>query len=204
MIDKEFVEKWADRYDYSSRYKYPEILKLVHGDIKSLKTLSREAFEIIIRWKAERNVNNIDWDCFEIYAEAIADALTLEGYKKVCRLEGLPGILLPNATTILHFIYPQEFPIVDIRTVRVLLYFTQDIDGVGIHYLDTRFKIDYYRYHLYGYSQFKNTMLGIARSTKKNLREIDKSLFSYDTFNRLGVKFSEKGMLKGIFKGKVR
>jgi len=74
-------------------------------------------------------------------------------------LEAPPGILLPNATTILHFIYPQEFLIVDIRTVRALLYFTQDIDGVGIHYLDTRFKIDYYRYHLYGYSQFKNAML---------------------------------------------
>ncbi len=185
MIDKDFIEKWAPKYIYSSKYKYSEILDFVQKELQESKIISKETFEKIIRWKAERNLNNIAWTKFEIYIEAITDVLKLQGYKKVCRLVGLPGILLPNATTILHLIYPKEFPIVDIRTVKVLLYKTQKVDGKIVHYLDTRYKIDYYRYQLWGYYNFRTAINKIAISTKKGLREIDKALFAYDTENKI-------------------
>jgi len=177
-IRKQFSLK--SQYSYSSKIEYSDILKDVQEDIQNSKNISRDTFENIIRWKAERNLNNVKWSQFEIYTEAIKDVLNLPENQKACRIEGLPGIGLPNASTILHLIYPEEFPIVDIRTVRVLLSETQEIDGKLVNYLDPRYKIDYYRFHLWGYYLFKKAIIEIAKFTKKGLREIDKALFAYD------------------------
>ncbi len=189
MINQEFIEKWAPKYTYSAKYNYSEILGAVKEELNDINVVSEETFKKIIIWKAERNINNINWNQFEIYEEAIKDVLKFEGFKKVCRLDGLPGILLPNATTILHFMYPDDFPIVDVRTVRVLLYCTHQIDGKLIHYLDPRYKGEYYRYRLWGYYNFRKIIMEISRVTEKNLRDIDKALFSYDTEQILEEKF---------------
>lgn len=69
MIDKDFIEKWAPKYVYSSKFKYSEILTRVQEDIQKSKIISKDTFEKIIRWKAERNFNNVNWAQFEIYTE---------------------------------------------------------------------------------------------------------------------------------------
>jgi len=61
MIDKLFIENWAPKYVYSSKFSYSHILTRVQEEIRNEKNLSIETFEKIVRWKAERNYNNIIW-----------------------------------------------------------------------------------------------------------------------------------------------
>ncbi|MFW9939391.1 MAG: hypothetical protein ACFFFT_00025 [Candidatus Thorarchaeota archaeon] len=83
MIDKEFIEKWAHQYSYSSKIKYSDILIQVQEDIQKTKNISKTTFENIIRWKAKRNFNNVNWSQFELYSEAIRDVLTLPESQKI-------------------------------------------------------------------------------------------------------------------------
>lgn len=76
----------------------------------------------------------------------------------------LDGVGTPVASTILHFIFPREYPIIDVRTVGVLHY------GGYIKSKGTDAK---------HYDEFRKEMLEIARRCHTHLREVDEALFAY-------------------------
>lgn len=84
---------------------------------------------------------------------------------------GLPGVRMPVASTILHFIYPKRFPIVDYRTVETLQHFD------CLNKSRSRY---FFRDTIAGYRVFQRVMLNIARQRQKwSLRQIDRALFAY-------------------------
>jgi hypothetical protein len=77
----------------------------------------------------------------------------------------LRGIGAPVGSTILHFIYPDRFPVIDVRTCEALYHH-------GYIASTTR---DVKRY-----PDFRKAILGIQKQYGQySLRQIDKALFAY-------------------------
>ncbi len=179
-IDDTFIEKWHLKYDCSKvgndEKEYKDIIENVSGEISQNGTLSKEIFKKIYNWKAARALHYVDLTKFDNYKEVIkqATAHALENPEEtLIELDNLNGIGIPVASTILHFIYPKVFPIVDFRTIEVL-------QNAG--YLDK--SISYYRDSSQGYSDFRRVMLEIAQKySNEDLRKVDKALFAYHKLN---------------------
>ncbi len=72
-----------------------------------MSTISRSRFEQIYDWKAARARRHVQRDNFQMYDSALRDALRASKDQKGQILVGLPGIGMPVASTILHFVYPE-------------------------------------------------------------------------------------------------
>jgi len=127
--------------------------------------MSKGTFERILIWKSPRLKGIAKLNEFHIYAEGLKRCLEAPEDKKLRILDDLYGIGVPTASTILHFIYPNEFPIMDVRTAEVLFY-----SG----YIESK-KRDQKRY-----VPFLSAIMDIAHDYPKwSLRQIDKALFAY-------------------------
>jgi effector-binding domain-containing protein len=171
-IDAEFVEYWQKAYDSKEHdeEKYKELLEKVKKEIKSEGCISKRTFKGIYKWKTARTWYYVKSDKYNEYEECIREAISeKEDIMKVKKLRRLPGVGIPVASTILHFIYPERFPIVDIRTVEALQEFKKLEKNTLNHYRDT----------FVGYGEFRCVMLKLKRELQKSLRKIDKALFAY-------------------------
>ncbi len=167
MINKRFIEKWSS-IDLEE-YKYEYVKKLVEKDIKTKRSISEFTFRAILKWKTKRARGYIEKN-YEQYFKTFKDVLELPNNKKIERLTTLGGIGVLLASTILHFIYPNEFPIIDKITIKMLQYkdcIDKDISREPI-------KGDVKRYYYY-----RSIILNISELYKLSLRQIDKALSKY-------------------------
>ena len=80
-------------------------------------------------------------------------------------LTALHGIATPTASTILHYIYPDLFPIIDIRTVEVL-----NLSGLLLNS----------KRNDAAYPEYQAVILTLQKQYPHwNLRQIDRALFTY-------------------------
>jgi thermostable 8-oxoguanine DNA glycosylase len=166
IIDDNFIKEWCSKHDdlyRNSEIEYENIIKIIHREV-SYGTISKPTFIRILNWKASRLKGIVKLDKFDDYAEGIKQALQAPEHCKLPILDDLYGIGIPVASTILHFIYPSSFPIMDIRVTEVLYY-----SG----YLNAKSRTQN------NYDNFRRIILNIAQQTKCPLREIDKALFAY-------------------------
>src|SRR4030042_2938662 len=164
-IDDAFIEKWHPKYDEHDEKEYEEIILAVLKDVTGMGTISKLTFERIMNWKAARAKGYVEWKNFDKYKKAFRNALSAQEEQKVTILDDLPGVGIPIASTILHFVYPKIFPIVDFRTVETL--------QKG-EYLDKTKRKYYFRDTSQGYNCFRHTILNIAqRCPPRSLRKID-------------------------------
>lgn len=168
-INDKFIEKWHPKYDILEKDEeyYQNILCEVKIDIRSKKTLSEKTFKKIINWKAKRAKGKIEWANFNKYSEQVRKCLdkNLSDTEKIKILDDLKGIGAPIATTILHFIFPKEIPIMDIRTVEVL-YINNWIESL--------------QRTVRNFQPFKEAILTIKSNCPKwSLRQIDRALFTF-------------------------
>lgn len=167
VIDNTFVEEWHPKYDKieNDQEEYEAIITKVSNDLSQKGTISKETFIRILDWKAARVKGIVRLNEFDTYEKAFRECFKASNGEKLAILDDLYGIGVPVASTILHFMYPQYFPIMDIRTVETLHY-------MGYIKLKAR---DQKRY-----VSFQSTILTIARDYPKwSLRQIDKALFAY-------------------------
>ncbi len=166
MIDKDFINNWMPIKLKPSENKYREILQKIQ---EQAGTIDWDIFKEIYNWKASRSKNYLNKNIPEIYISAINEIRGLEDeekinfFKKTPQRKKLPGILEPIASTILHFMYPDKFPIRDIRTVTTL----KDkglLKKPKITYND--YRVEIYKIRDTCHREFK-------------LRKIDIALFSY-------------------------
>ncbi len=172
VIDDPFIDRWEAEYDRieGDDRKYEKIIAQVKEDISRISSISKDTLEEIYNWKAARAKGYVRWEDYSKYEEAIGNSLCAPKDKKIAILDDLPGIGIPLASTILHFVYPETFPIVDIRTVEFL-------QNAG--YLDKLKSYYYFRDTIQGYSFFFNIVTEISqRLPKKCLRQIDKAMFA--------------------------
>lgn len=167
VIDTNFINEWSPQYDEKGigddYAEYESLIQEVSRDV-SKGTISKPTFIRILDWKASHVKGIVRLDDFEYYAEGIKKALRAPEENKLSILDDLYGIGVPVGSTILHFIYPSIFPIMDIRVAEVLYY-----SG----YLKAKSRT------LNNYAVFRIAVLRIAQQSKCTLREIDRALFAY-------------------------
>ena len=166
-IDCQFIKKWHPLYDCTEtdQKKYDSILSIVVAELGNTGTLTRETFIRIIDWKASRVKGKLDAE-YGPYSDAFRLAhSTKEVMKKLKYLIALPGIGVPVASTILHFMEPADIPINDFRTVEILHF-----AGL-IQFLSRDEK---------RFGPFRDAILSIKRRCPEfSLRQIDRALFAY-------------------------
>ena len=173
IINDAFIERWGQEYGKieGDDKKYEEIIGKVKQDISKIGTISSKTLEEIYNWKAARAKGYVNWDNYHKYEEVFRNALQAPKDKKIEILIDLSGVGIPLASTILHFIYPKIFPIVDFRTVEVL-------QNAG--YLEKSKSLYHFRNTIQGYGLFCSVILDIGQQNpKRSLRQIDKSLFAH-------------------------
>lgn len=173
QIDDKFIAKWAARYPESNiggdDKEYDLILSKVRDEISSIGTLSEETFLQIADWKSFHVRYKIDRNDFELYQTAILYALEVPDKLKISLLCGLEGVNIAVASTILNFMYPDEFPIIDYRVTQVLR------EAAGIQLAKN---MSYKMYHKY-----KSEIENIVNDTGYDIRTIDRALFAYHKLN---------------------
>ncbi len=169
MIKKEFIKRWIPD-DSKNKYEqqYNELKDQVKIEISTSKTLKEETFQEIYKWKTRnRSQKHLDPNR-KIYTEAISKLVNeLDIEKKIEIIEELDGIRFPVASTVLHFIYPEDFPIIDVRTVKALwdkgMFKTKPGDNIK------------------DYMIYREKIMKIRDTCKDfSLREIDRALFTYN------------------------
>ncbi len=173
QIDREFIQYWDKRYDdYNigdDEEEYNLILKRVSDEISDTDTLSQETFERISDWKSFHVRHKVDWEDFELYQIAIKYALEVPDKLKLSLLCGLEGVDIAVASTILNFMYPDKFPIIDYRVTQVLR------EAAGIQLTKNMSYKMYYKY--------KAEIENIVEQTGYDIRTLDRALFAYHKLN---------------------
>ena len=120
VIDNDFIRKWEAEYDKIEHDEgnYQCLIAKVREEVRRIGTLSRGIIEEIYNWKAPRAKGYVEWEKFGIYENSFRETLRALENQKIAILVKRRGIGIPVASTILHFIYPNTFPIVDVRTER--------------------------------------------------------------------------------------
>jgi len=173
-INSAFIEKWEKEYDVSDELKYQDILKKVKTNLEKINGISLTIFEMLYKWKTRgRSYNKVIVDRYEdIYNENIKISIRLPDDKKIYILDGMPGVRIAVASTILHFIYPNQFPIIDVNTIKALK---------ELGYYEPIEKIEKLRDSPEAYNKYRKKILKIQKSLDGDwtLHQIDKALFSF-------------------------
>lgn len=175
-IDDAFISQWEPRFDEKSigaEYvgEYPTLINDVAAEVALRGTISEPIFRRIWAWKgATRVIRHVRFDRYEtLYAAAFARAILAPPERKIYELlnrgNKLPGVGAPTGSTVLHFIHPQNMPIIDVRTVETLY---------AARRIRTKTR------DLQHYEEFRKAM-DLLRSElpKFTLRQIDKALFAF-------------------------
>lgn len=172
IINDDFIREWHPKYLEHDEEDYRKIMKAVFEEVSRDRTISMQTLEEIVDWKAARAKGYLKLKNFGDYEATIKKMLKIsKPDQKVALLDDLPGIGIPIASTILHFVNPKIFPIVDFRTVEVLL---------NSGHLSKSKSLHYYRNTAEGYSVFNDAVAKIAQQHPKwSLRQIDRALFAY-------------------------
>ncbi len=191
-IDTAFVRKWAPIYDQpdvgDDEPRYLQIIRACADEMSRNGVLEEKTFREIIDWKAARLLGKKGWIgrhlegglYKRLYAPRIREAVRASNEESIFKLRA-PGIDAPVASTVLHMILPNKFPIMDVRTVDVL-------NQIGYIWWKTRSRENY--------QDFTKTMWNLRRKTGQSLREIDRALFAYHKRVLEPKAMSSKGKLR--------
>ncbi|MFX1689817.1 hypothetical protein PWR05_35740 [Paraburkholderia sp. A2RI-6] len=170
-IDDSFVALWEPQYDdlEDDEEEYQNIVSRVALEILRIGTITETTFLRVINWKSCRTKGKIDWRNFHTYMDVIRQCLALPGEERLHKIDELQGIGPCVGSTFLHFIYPDTYPIYDIRTVEVLRHLGADIRKSRSvqNYDDFRVQIIY-------------AQITLERWT---LRKLDRALFAFHKLN---------------------
>ena len=170
VLSREFVREWAGRYDTESDVKDKE------EELKEwLRTRFREGrpyldkghFVEIASWKSRRPLRHYKSNDDDLVREVTALAFAARRDDlRLKLLTLLKGVGVPVASTILHFAFPDEYPIMDVRGVTTL---TQ----LGLWTRPVQFSVA-------DWQVYTDLMRDHAKRLDVTLRELDKALWKSD------------------------
>ena len=175
QIDDRFIRHWEPKYDdrgVGDDYReYTELIQIAHNEVERTGMISKKTFLSIWKWKgAMRVIRRVKLDEYDArYAPAFAKAYASPPEQKLHALLAdakLPGIEAPTGSTLIHFMFPDLMPIIDVRTVEVL------------HHAG---RISTKQRNLAHYEEFRQAINRIRRECREpwSVRQIDKALFAY-------------------------
>lgn len=171
MIDGSFIELWEKAFDSSAldRAAYDKLVSRVRRDIERYGYITRPTFIRLVNWKSPRIRPIFENRDFKEYRTGIRKCLVAGDDEKMAILDELHGVGAPVASTILHFTYPDRFPIIDFRTAETLY----DFGYIGSRRVSAK-----------GYAAFRDAILRIQeRHPQYSLRQIDMALFAFNKYH---------------------
>lgn len=167
-IDVNFIDEWEKVYDSheSDENNYKLILESVASEFVRYNSITKDTFIRLISWKSPRLKGIIKLNEFETTYKPVISHLKVgnESRTMIRSLVSQYGIGTPVASTILHFVHPDTFPIIDIRT-------TESLNHFGLWSYKTITEDNYW--------YFCEVITKIKLDTGRTLREIDRALFSF-------------------------
>ena len=150
---------------YASRYSYPdeEAARACGQRVQAARALTIDDLRVLAQWKSPRIGAKIDANDPAFLAD-VSRAVFLAQHPQA-RIEFLcvlHGVDYPMASAILHWVFPQEFALIDYRALWSL--------GV-----DTPPQA--YRYAFY--ERYNAKCLSLAVQLKRDLRTVDRGLWQY-------------------------
>jgi hypothetical protein len=177
VLSREFVREWADKYDADYVKKYPEYAEVERRVKPWLQTRFREGrpyldkrhFVEIATWKSQRPLRHYQSNDDDLVQEVTALAFAARRDDLKLRLVMLlNGVGVPVASTIIHFAFPNKYPIMDVRAVATLRRF-------GLWTRPTRPWFDVEDWQVY-----VRLIRDHAKRLGVTLRELDKALWKSD------------------------
>ena len=174
-ITREFVKHWVKEYD--ERFKWSVELQ-VELEIRQWldklaepKYLDKKYFVKLGWWKARRQMKN-----YLANDESLIIQSTRSAYQAIkeqqkldilTKQKKLKGVGVPVASTILHFLHSDKFPIFDVHVRSSLKKAGKWDRSVDDQSADA-------------WSEYVDIMRNLSKNLNVTLRELDKALWSYD------------------------
>ena len=174
-LSREWVREWADKYDADYVKKYPEYAEVERRVKACLERRFREGrayldkghFVEIAKWKSQRPLRHYESNDDDLVQQVTTLAFAARRDDLRLRiLTLLKGVGVPVASTILHFAFPDEYPIMDVRAVTTL---TQ----LGLWTRPVQFSVA-------DWQVYTDLMRDHAKRLDVTLRELDKALWKFD------------------------
>ena len=174
-LSREWVREWADKYDADYVKKYPEYAEVERRVKACLERRFREGRAYldkghsveIAKWKSQRPLRHYESNDDDLVQQVTTLAFAARRDDLRLRiLTLLKGVGVPVASTILHFAFPDEYPIMDVRGVTTL---TQ----LGLWTRPVQFSVA-------DWQVYTDLMRDHAKRLDVTLRELDKALWKSD------------------------
>jgi hypothetical protein len=123
---------------------------------------TREDFVTVCVWKTSRSRSKVEHNDADAVGQATRRALgSGDEHERMAALIELEGVGVPTASTLLHFAFPEDYPILDMRA----------LESLGQH-ARTVYPISYWLDYLQACRE-------LARRHGVSIRTLDKALWQY-------------------------
>lgn len=158
------ILKLAKRYSYKTKDELVE--KEIKKWLRNHKYLDRDKFIRLCLWKTPRRRKNYKKNDDLTVREITSFSFSAKSERvKIESLQMLYGVSYPVASTILHFAFPNKYPIMDFRVIESLEWKQPK-----------SYNFDFWQ-------KYCNKITELAKKYKLSIRTIDKALWQYSKEN---------------------
>lgn len=169
--NKDLLIEYARRYDNSASDKDRVIEAELKDILSSRRYLNLDELVKVGFWKAPRIVRHCRNNNSEAVVEITSFSLSAQTEQaRVSSLLGLNGVSWPMASVILHFAFPNSYPVLDFRAIWSL----------GWGNPPASYTFEYWK-------KYFTKIREISKNTGLEIRSIDKALWQYSKENQKSV-----------------
>jgi hypothetical protein len=163
LITREIIEKYADKYDKNRVGKSDEYEEEKLKDwFIDHRYLDKDNFIRLGKWKSTRPVKHYRNNSNSLIKDITKFSLSVNNEEARIRiLFVLKGVSWPVASTILHFAFPNKYPIMDFRALW----------SIGIK-KPKSYNFDFWQ-------NYCKKIREVARNVQEDIRTVDKALWQY-------------------------
>ena len=175
ILSTEFVRYWAGQYDARDEGEEAGLKAWLQAEFREgRRYLDKPHFVAIAKWKSPRPLGRYQLNDDDLVQEVTALAFAARRDDLRLRvLTLLNGVGVPVASTILHFAFPDEYPIMDIRAVTTLTH-------LGLWTRPGPVQAGFTGFSVEDWQAYTDLMRDHARRLGVTLRELDKALWKSD------------------------
>lgn len=169
-ITREFVDYWSARFDV--KYARDEVrLKRWLAQDKNPRPLDSEHFMDLAMWKSPRPKRYYERNSDAFIRQVTKHAFQAsDGRLQLHILMALEGVGVPVASAILHFAFPDTYPIMDVRVLRTLR-------RAGLWRRD-----EARSFTTAGWLEYVQSMREHSQEVQVDLRDLEKALWAFDKY----------------------
>jgi hypothetical protein len=167
-LSKRSILNYSSSYDINYSEKEAKIENVLKRKIRGQQFLTREDYLAIGMWKSPRPKKHYENNTDDFIREVSSISFnTLDEKLRIEILTLLNGCKYPLASAILHFKYPNKYPIIDYRVLWSFKGINRPIS-----------------YNFDRWSEYVEDIRRIASRYKVDIRTIDKALWKYSEENQ--------------------